>query len=175
MCLTNFESLINIVESIAVIVAIIIGGLWALKLFFTKREKYPKANLSNEITHLAIDNEKILLRVIVKLENQGDVLIILSSICIRILQINPWPHEFIAKIKKGEEVIAKDETEYSWPYIEEREINLKSISIEPNENEEIPFNFILDRETKSIQVYTFIENKMRKPLGWQLNKYYQIN
>ena len=73
------------------VIAIIIGGYWALFQFNITRTRYPRADLTHQISHRPIPNSKMLLTVILTIRNQGQVGLNVRSGFTRIQLMVPLP------------------------------------------------------------------------------------
>jgi hypothetical protein len=169
MSFADFKSLISILESIAKIVALAAAGWWTFVLFVQKREKHPRART----THSLIVHGKIgghaLLRVSVKLENLGNVLIKLRSGRVSIQAIRPLPDAWKAAVLEGETIPRIEGREFEWPDIEEfpLEWGNDGYRIEPLESEEFHFDLKIADTIEVVQVYSYFKNVTEKrESGW---------
>ena len=91
MCLssTDIKTYSEIALNIVEIIALAIGGIWAYRKFIKKREPYPKGEVKHKISHYNINNNKILIHVVTSFKNNGEVLLSLKKLDIRLQQIMP--------------------------------------------------------------------------------------
>lgn len=161
---------IQAAESIATILALIIGAIWTYKLFIQNRQKYPRANLHQEITHFKLPDNKFLIHVSLIIENIGNVLIQVQSIEVRLLQVFPFPPENLAQVKKCSDATDKNQSEIDWPQLDCKQIEIgkTSYEIEPGEIDVYHFDFIVKEPVNVVEIYSHVVNikKKKKDIGW---------
>jgi hypothetical protein len=176
---STVKEIVDIIQAIFMIAAIIIGGIWGYWLFVQYRQKYPRASIAHRITHRPIANGKLLLHVVVIISNAGDVLLSLVSLETRIQQVLPPPAEVLDFINKGHSPVPDGQTEIDWPLIDSQESGWKrgEYEIEPGESQEIHYDFILDAETQTIEVYSYLKNEKKRDreIGWDLTTLHDLN
>jgi hypothetical protein len=168
---------------------IIVGAFISVRWYYLKRRKYPRLNLTQEVSHLILDDKHILIRVKLTLENKSEILIRLGSdntkdenkqdecSLTRIQQIAPLLSTFeLDKIKIGGDPVKPECTEVEWPLLDERKIegSLAFRELEPGEIEELFVEFVTDNDKSAILVYTYIVNPRKKNLGWHKSTVYKI-
>jgi hypothetical protein len=123
-----------------------------------------------------------LVRVYLKLSNNGEVLLKLKKGELRIQQIDP-PTPELLNSNWGEEQllidIANGATQFSWPMSWHLIPNWEKepYKIEPGESEELVFDGIIYSEVKAIKVYTFIPNPLHgkdNNTGWRTTTEHEI-
>lgn len=176
-------------ESFGIFIGIIIGGWWTYRLFVQNRQKYPRANLTHKIFYSKLPNNKIYIQIKVVIANIGNVLICLEPGFTRISQILPLVDE-----------IDNSEREIEWPMLDKKDVvyEKKNCEIEPGENDEMCFDFLIDPDVELINIYShfsnvkkksrfllfvkkikikfiikFIEKRIR-PIGWQITTIYDL-
>jgi hypothetical protein len=192
--LLTYKDYIAIVESIATIAAIIVGGIWSYKIFIQKRQKYPRANIQHHISHRHIGNGKILLSIDVTITNDGEVLLPLPQGTTYLRALVPPPP---ALITTGTSANGPAQAQqHGWPliaYQPEESGNTSSlgrmrriidtllgrvrfaIELEPHEHEQLYYNFIIDDTVQTIQVETFFSNPSRAHrVGWRTTTLYDL-
>lgn len=173
------------VQSLTVSIGVFIGGIWAYWLFYKHRQKYPRANLSHEISHKILPDDKILLQFSVKVINVGNVIISLNKCDIRVQQIIPVNDQIAELIKNNNEKVCIKENnkfldyEINWPLLKHVELKCdkRLCEIEPNENEQIFYEFILNSNIKTVKIYSHFINQAirgRNELGWSLTTIYDF-
>jgi len=174
----TLKDIIDIVESVATILAIIAGGAWAFHKFIVRRQKYPQANLTHEIKHLFGDDDKIILHVKTRVENIGNILIQIESGFTRLQRVLPFPKDEKELFQNGKVLRDKDSKEIPWTEIEEikRQWEPCNFEIEPGESDEVCFEFLLNPEDHAILIYSHFENikKTTRDLGWGLTSIYDL-
>jgi len=172
------KEIVDIIQSLVTVIAIVVGGLCSYWLFVQNRQRYARASITHDITHVPIADDKILLHVSITVFNKGDILLPLESMETRIQCMLPPPDEVLDSIAKGHELVSEGETEYIWPSLDSRESRWKKHQreIEPNESQDIHYDFIIDAEIQVIQVYSFLENETKpgRDIGWDLTTLYDL-
>jgi hypothetical protein len=174
----SLKDTIEIVQALATVCAIVVGGIWAYMLFVKHRQKYPRATLHHEIHHTPLTSEKTLLHVDAILLNVGEVLLDLESAETRIQQIVPLEDGIRRDIETKQDPVPKDKSELDWPLIALREWKWSAgqCELEPGESEALHSEFVLDYMVKTVQMYTHIANqsKKRREMGWDCTTIYNL-
>lgn len=178
MTLTEWKEIAQIAQSVLTGIAIVVGGFWGYWLFVKNRQRYPRALIEHTVFHSAISDNKVLLHVIVKVTNLGNVLLSLVSLDARVQRILPPSAKIIESIQEGLDPVAEGASEIEWPLIGERELDLKKDKheIEPGESQGIDCDFILGEEVEVIAIYTYLKNKSKRgrEIGWDLTTVYNL-
>jgi hypothetical protein len=178
--LSKVKDIADIANSLATIIALIIGGIWSYILFVRKRQKFSSADLTHQIKHMHIGNGKILLHVSISVINKGSTLLTLASGVTKIKQLLPLPIELQNRLVEGNNLVEEGNSEVIWPNLQIRRINWEEeLEIEPGESDQLIFDFVLDEKIQIIQVYTHLMNELKRkgerPLGWGLTTTYDIS
>ena len=175
---SQLKETVDIIQSVLTFFAIAVSGVWGYWLFVQKRQRYPRASIKHDITHMPIANDKLLLHVSVTIFNKGDILLSLESMETRIQQMLPLSDEVLDSVAKGHKLVSEGETEHIWPTLDSRESRWEKgqREIEPNESQDIHYDFIIDAEIQVIQVYSFLVNETKRghEIGWDLTTLYDL-
>jgi hypothetical protein len=156
---------VDLIQGITTIFAIFIG-VW---LFYKKRQPFPKAKITHTVVSKIISQNKGLVRVTLNIANQGEVLLSTNEAWVGIQQISPCPKEIEAEMVKDINSIQrlKKSHEIAWTSLGHKEIQT-AYKIEPSEDEEIYFDFVVESNIKTIIVYSYTRNrKIRdRDIGW---------
>lgn len=178
MCLSQVEQMVRIARDAATVIALIVGGAWTYWLFVQNRQKYPRATIRHRIRHWRIGEGKMLLRVDVQIRNSGKVLISLVESRTTVQQVLPLADDIRSKMRIGGDLIEDGDSEVAWPTIGELEVQYErdQCEIEPSETQGIEYDFIVDDDVGTVQVYSYVmnEKKRRKKLSWDLTTLYDI-
>lgn len=155
--MTSFKDAIEVAEPILTCLAILLGGGW----FFWQRLRYPRAIVSHAVTHRPLREGKVLLRVTLRVENCGAILVRPESLVAWVHQVCPLHPTLV-----GHEIVPACKTEGIWPIIAERTCHLKDHEIEPGEPDEFHFDFELEAGVKTVLAYTYLKNVAKKKRGW---------
>jgi len=190
----SLKDIVETVQSIATTVAILVGGIWAYRLFWLKRQKYPRVGIQHHILDTPLTQQKTVLNVTVDLSNDSDVLIELKSGEIWIQQVLPLPSNLTKAIDEGKdpvrllrEVISDEarvmwSTEVAWPLIAQYHLDFESWhkkEVEPGNQLQLRYDFVLDSDVKHVKIYSFYENAAKAPRtiargfwkDWRTKKY----
>ncbi len=80
--------------------AIVVGGIWTYPIFVKRRQRYPRANVTQQIGHYPLLNNKVLLRATVRICNEGEILLSLVSGFSRVQQMIPCEDD-LCKVLEG--------------------------------------------------------------------------
>lgn len=169
-----FESL----KAVATTGGIVIAGWWTWKMFISKREKFPRATVTHEVSTWKLSNSHRLVRVHLLIKNESDILLCMSKGHTWIQQMRPWPPELLHAANEGSEIVPPNQTEFSWPIIAERDFEFHGQKeVEPKESDEIILDFVINIECEQILVYSFVENyaKVGRNLGWNASTIVDIS
>jgi len=173
----TLEMLLNLTQTAAIIVA----GVWTYWLFVGKRQRYPRAQIAHTVTHFTISASRIVLRVTLSIENKGDVLIRIKEGSLEVFQMLPCPDEVLAASGDNDEgTYVKGDSELKWKPIRKTEMPTERIprEIEPDETDELPFEFILDAKCRKVLIYSHFTNETKKEsgeeIGWDKSTVYDL-
>lgn len=171
-----FQNLLQNLESLATILAILIGGIWTYILFIKNREKFPKADITHKIEKIN-RKQDVIVRLTIKIENLGKVKLPVESGEVRLQQIKPSNSSVINAVERFQENKNAKKREIGWPILEERVFSFKKdeYELEPTEKEHFEFDFILDQEIDVIQFYTHIKNVFKADKGWNYTSIHELN
>jgi hypothetical protein len=167
----TIKEIVDIAEPLATIIAILVGGFWSYMLFVRNRQKYPRAKISHQIAHKKISDEKVLLHVSTKISNIGNVLL-------SIISGRTWVQQVIPSQEKVLDSIPRGETEINWPSIGDKITKWEEgkFEIEPGEDDQICYDFVIDADVQTVKVYSHFENvkKRGRDLGWSWTTIYDL-
>ena len=147
--------------------AIIVGGISAYLAFGRKREKFPRARLKHTFAVVRMDDGQRILRVQLDVENIGDTLLGIGWVLNRVQQVLP---RAITADGAFDPKPSDAEPEIAWPTIPDGERNIRfklgGREIEPKETDEFHFDYQLDPDVETVQVYSFTENAHKSEIGW---------
>jgi len=171
----NHKDALESLKSLFTVVAIVVGAIWTYRAFVRKRHKYPRAKLGQSISSWRFPDEKTLLRVCVRIENVGEVLLKLPAGEIWVQQMLPCPQEVKEKITGGGDPVLRGEAQIQWPLVGER--TLKEREIEPGESDEVPAEFVIAPNIEQVLVYTHFKNasKRRQNISWNIETIYNLS
>jgi hypothetical protein len=174
-----FKNLSAALQSLATITAMSIGGVWTYFLFVKNRQRFPKANIDQTIDVVDLPSEKLLVHVSARVSNTGKVLVSINSAKTRIQRIVPVEPHIRELIDAGSDPVPAGKHEVPWPMIGKREWTFHDgeAEIEPGEAEILDSEYIINNDTETIVVYTYIKNhsKREKEIGWSKTSICNLN
>lgn len=175
---TSLKDIADIMQAFATVIALLIGGIWSYMLFVKKRQRYPRASITHQISHRPMSNSKIILNVTTIISNTGDVLLSLVSGLTRVQQMLPLSTEILKSIDERKDPVPDGKTEIEWPLISERlsKWEKEEFEIEPGEKDQIYYDFIFDADIQTVSVYSYFKNvrKHERDIGWGLTTIYDL-
>ncbi|MBM3813198.1 MAG: hypothetical protein FJW20_16360 [Acidimicrobiia bacterium] len=172
------KELAALLQSVATILAIIVGGAWTYITFIQNRESKPRMNVEHRVTHRPLGHGKIVLFVDIRMENTGKVKVSPSMEDVRVYQVLPLKDDLKQKLERGEHLIPDAEKEAAWPHLAYRPRKLETkelILLEPGERAERHHEFILEDGLRMVMVYSHYENPANKGIGWDTTSYYDVS
>jgi hypothetical protein len=173
--ITFWKDVADLAQSLFTILAICVGAA----LYFKQRRRFPRAKITHQIVDKAVSPDKILLRVVVTVENQGEVLLCLQSGFAGVQQVAPCPEALIESVKTNGDIVKAGKQEAEWDTLAEKEITFtrKEREIEPGEEEDFNFDFLVDADIRTVLVYSYFrnENKKNREVGWNKTTIYDLS
>ena len=168
--IAKHKDAVETVASIVSMAAVVVGGLWALREFVWKREVYPKLDVTQSAYSRVLSTDVRLLHITLTLENKGTGVIRPKHVSLEIKQVDPWP-----EARYGPRRYAEIESGTSdWPYITGRDDDVSGMQIEPNEKQDITYDFFIAPGAKVVLIKSRIENPVNELLGWDNSSVYEI-
>ena len=176
--MASFKEILEVANHVVSVLAVLFGGFWGYLLFVKRRQKYPRANLVHHITHRPFGGGKTLLQVSVTISNTGEVLLSLISAQVRVQQLLPPTPNVAGCLERGEDPVPDGDTEVPWPLLQERKTawTAGEFEIEPGESDQICYDFFVDSEVSSVEIYSYLTNvrKRQREIGWHLTSTYDL-
>jgi hypothetical protein len=155
------SEILNDIETLLTIGAILFGGFWTYFIFIKNRERFPRAKLDHSVSEIRLD-DKLILRLSLSIENIGKVILPVEAGEIWLQKIETSSSSIDDFV--NDENLTK--SEIAWQSLEMRKIDNK-FELEPNEFDSFHFDFVIDNDIEIVQFYTHIENSKKKGnLGW---------
>jgi len=192
--------------SIAATVAIVMGGMWTYMAFVRNREAYPAAHLTHtaatwalDAQTVALEERRLLLHVVIGVENSGTTLLPLEYLRVSVEQVLPPAEDRLAPIQRSQKPEVDDAArakssiaapqqsdtrepapEVSRPKLAEHRAHWAAgeTELEPGETDYIHFDFVIPRErAETIAIYSFLRNeaKPEQGIGWTLTDFYNVD
>src|SRR5690242_12717437 len=156
------KRILDNLQAIATIIAIIAGGIWTYLLFVEQRQRFPHLKLEHQIMHVPLPEHRMLLVLDVTHSNVGAIKINFSTADIRIYGLKHTPGlsgDMIARLNK--EGRAPDEIEPTaiWGLLAQQAQDWKrDLFIEPGESDQLHYEFVLSEDDGPLLIYTYYRN-----------------
>lgn len=151
-------------QSVATIVALLVGAWWVLR----RRRTYPRANFKHVVSHVPLNDDTYLVRLTVAVENVGDVLLRLEESLVGIQQVMPVPEHL-------RPTLLDKKPEIEWPFIDTRRRNRGGSEIESGESAAFDFELFVPRTTRFVVIYSYFRNITKpKAQGWNTSTLYEL-
>ena len=175
--IADAKSWSDIAANLVQVAAILVGGWWAYTKFIRQREEWPRITLEQLISDRVLNDEKALLRVSVAAKNTGTVLVNVQDVRVDVHQVLPLTPETEEELNKGS-LVPEQENEANWPCLGslQRSWSTEEACIEPGENDQYGFDFVVPREIDTVFVYCYIRNvkHREREMGWQLSQFFDL-
>jgi hypothetical protein len=168
MTLEQWKEWAEVASGFATAIGILVAGIWTYLLFVKNREKYPVATVSQEVSQFTLSPQVRVIRVAIKVENKGKVLLPIREMDCRLLQIFPIPSEVASKLANPATLVAPGKQAISWPYLEKRTWRFEKgqAEIEPGESDIFRCDFIIYTAVDVVQIDTHLKNSAKDTVGW---------
>jgi len=166
------------VESIITIIAIIIGGLWTYILFIHNRQKFPRANVRQEISNFTLNENFKILHINLVIENIGNVLLEVREIEVRVKQILPVHKSIQQLISENMNINLENTPELDWPELMTKKNNYEKnlYEVEPGETDSLSYDFLISKHLEVVEIYSHVKNlKKKKEIGWTCTDYHEMS
>jgi hypothetical protein len=174
--LENAKYAMDIIQSVATVIALIVGGIWTYHLFVQQRQEQPRLKIEHRLSQRKMANGETLLSVDEMLSNPGTTLVALHSSDTRIIQLLPLPpgitKEDLASQRELPDVIGKPD---KWPVLRNTQRLDVNRVLEPGEEDQLHAEFVLPPQIQVVCVASHVENPNNPKLGWQRITIYDIN
>ena len=158
---------LQVIQAIATIGAIMVGGVWTYLLFVQHREAYPRLKIEHAITHLPLPDNGVLLVLDITHTNVGAVKLSLPSADIRIYELAEPPSQSDPARPSGQTPTGPSEF---WEVIDAREQAWEpdELVVEPGESDTLHYEFVLNQDVGPLRIYSYFENPTStdRKIGW---------
>lgn len=166
--LKDWKTIADIIKSGATVIAIIVGGIWTYFLFVRNRLDYPKVLIEIKPHEVSLPKQKRLIHAKINIKNVGRVRLRSSKAELRLRSVVPLPLDIEEAVDGGFDPVAEGQKEIPWPMLAGREWDWgkNEFEIEPDEEDTLHADFIIDDSTSVVEFYCFIKNAKKDTLGW---------
>lgn len=160
------------ISDIATAAAIAVGGWWTYVKFIRERTEWPRATLEHRISHLDVDGQRRVLRVVEKISNTGTVLLETSERTTLVQKLIPSDSGIIDRLRD------ENQQEADWEVLARHVLDDpdKQASIEPGESDHFEHDFVIDSDIDVVQVYSYFKNVKHeeREMGWPMTTIYDM-
>ena len=162
--------------NVATVIALGVGGWWTYSRFFKNRTGKPKASMSHSVEDRRLTDDDLLMRVVIKLENTGSVLLPIERLRCEISQVHPPAPEALERLNKCELITDEHLADLGCIRCYEEDRKEGEVRIEPGETDIFPFDFVIPSDIHTISIYAHIGNsaERKKEIGWELTALYDL-
>ena len=186
MNLTDLQIIANSLQAFATTIAIGVGGYWTLMIYRQKRQRYPRAEVSHQVTARDIEaKKKRLLQIEVTVKNTGDIL--LEIVQYKILMEKLFPAETAFADDLNNALLS--ESEEGWEAVDFESLwyfqapttgsGHKAIEIEPLERHQFVHYIIVDFDIDVVLLHSSFKNKVKAKekhdFGWKTSTEHDIS
>ncbi len=198
--LSIISELASIAASLITVVAIIVGGSFAVFKFRVFRESKPHLTVSQEVRHRFIGTNFIHVVTYMKLHNSSKVAVQISGAMIRAQMVSPAFDDQIQTLydssgsENGHDTKRDPDTDEGawsandthdsvplWPLLEtiNRSWEKGELIIEPGGTDSQAYEFIIHRGIEAVLIYAHFQNadfkpKKKVPRGWDVTTVYDV-
>jgi len=158
--LQTWKDVTAIVQSIATVLALVIGGVWTYMIFIQHRQNKPALEVSQVVQQFCLPDHLILLSVKEVLKNSSPVKVELESGETRVV---PIP---ISTLENGDAENSRTDKAAEWPkwqvpasMVSIHQWNDTRRFIEPSESEIFENHFLISQSVGLVSIMTFVANK----------------
>lgn len=163
MSIDKLHTWVEIVGTVVTTVAVLVGGWW----FLLRRASVRKANVSHRVTFVAAGDE-VYVNVQVRIKNSGNRQIVIDGGKPR--AGDTWSNAVV--VEEVVPYLESNDTELMPGTAELRMLSLEALAfpgrltIEPDEEQAIVFDFRIPQRTQVVRIYSYIDNDYNNGSGW---------
>jgi hypothetical protein len=166
----------TVAANAATVAALGIGGWWTYSRFFKNRTGKPRAAISHSVEDRRITDGDLLVRVVLKLENTGAVLLPVEHLRCEIAQVDPPADGALKRLERRELISEENLADLGCIRCYEEKRAKGEVRIEPGEADFFPFDFVVSADLATISIYAHVPNssERKKEIGWDLLAFYDL-
>ena len=177
--IAKFKDELSVAQSIITILAILVGGVFAILKFQIFRDFEPHLSISQTVSHRFVGSKYVHVGVTSLLNNNSRVGLYLDNGFVRVQKITPTTDADVVALYA--QVFLRHELEdLQWPTLDEfQRTSGERLTIEPGESRQETCEFIISVDVQSILVYTYFYNSRYTPgsrsvQGWGATTFHDI-
>lgn len=174
------SQLAGVLQSLAAVVALIVGGIWTFRLFVKNRLNKPCATSGHLVTTRHLQGNGLLVHIGVEVKNESAVMMRLTSGEVRLVPILPLSEEAVLALDAVRKPArcAGEDAEVTWPGTLQYTFDWSKDprEIEPHESDTFHFDFVAADALTTFQVYSYLRNeaKGKRDIGWSTTTFHDV-
>lgn len=170
----------RIIQTIAILVALCVGGVFAFQRLQIFRTFEPHLTISHEVAHRFVGDSYTHIDVTATLRNSSRVQVEILEGSFLIQRVSPESDEEIERLY-AEVFIDQEQQEMQWAALDTLDLSWQrgELVVEPGETHPESYDFIVPREVKTVRIYTYFGNSRfssgaQSAEGWVASTVYDI-
>ena len=175
----SIPQLLENAERLSIIIAICIGGVYALFKLNIFKDLNPRLTISQEVSHRFIGDNYVHVGVMSTLHNPSKVRVDIRRALFQVQRIAPASDAKVEQLRQ--QVFERQEKDnIQWPPCDELTLTWQKNQtiVDPGESLQITSEFIISSTVQSVLVFTYIYNsrntKGSQVEGWPVTTFYDI-
>ncbi len=169
-----------IVGSVGTLIAISVGGVFAVYQFRLFRHNEPHLSVKQSVTHHSVSDDYVAIVVTTELRNSSKVEVKIRESLFRIQQFDQFSNEevealYLETFVKGKHI------QLQWPTLDAIRRNwlVGEITVEPGESHTETYEFVVGKHYRSVMVYSMFYNPNsssddKDRFGWHATSVYSM-
>ena len=178
--IAKFKDELGVAQSIITILAILVGGVFAILKFQLFRDFEPHLSISQVVSHRFVGSKYVHIAVTSLLSNNSRVRLELNSGFVRVQKIAPTTDADVVDLY-AQVFLQNEQEDLQWPTLDEfqRTSTRERLMIEPGESHQETCEFIISVDVQSILVHTYFYNSRyslgsRSAEGWAATTFHDM-
>jgi hypothetical protein len=170
MKLADWKDVASIAQSVANVVAIIVGGILAWHRWGREAPQAARGGLAHRLSWFDVSPTHRLVHVALEIRNTGTRTLRPAEAYSLIQQLAPLGAAFERRLADEDAPIAVTGTEYEWPVIARKTYDdITDVRIDSTETETVHSEFLIPRWITGIVVYSLVSMDPDDPdVGWDI-------
>jgi hypothetical protein len=172
----HLGEIVQVIQAIATIVAIIVGGVWTYRLFVLQRLAYPHLKIDHSVTDLPLPENQMRLVVDIIHTNSGSIKITPQYGFLKIYRLQDLPAETADQLNEPQPQDGED-NDGTWEILDNHAWKWDPrtpLIIEPGESNQLHYELTLDADVGPLEIYSYFRNPTitDQDLGWRHTSIY---
>jgi hypothetical protein len=169
--------IVQVIQAIATVIAIIVGGVWTYRLFVLERLAYPHLKIDHSVTDLPLPEHQLRLVVDIIHSNPGSIKITPPSGFLKIYRLQDLPAENADQLNQLQPQ-GLDDNDGTWVLLDNHVWRWDArtpLIIEPGESNQLHYELTLDDDVGPLEIYSYFRNPTvtDRDVGWRYTSIYR--